>query len=272
MLAFFNLLFYDLYVLLDVAKTPVIYKYKTKKEMICMFKFKKCSNYQNMSERIFKDFRNYVKIALENKDIISIAIATGKTLELFLDILENSDMDVDKIDLYIVDEYVGYSYTDKRSCTYDLMVFLSQKFYKFHSVKVFSIDNYEEDMNEYNNALKENGLDICILGVGTDGHIGFCYPIEYNDIFEYYKIKSLTSKQKHLHFSNGWFSSESEVPNQVITLSVWGILQSSVIMIGVVKKEKVYVLQNMNAIVKANCKDCPVLYLNDNNNTTVYIG
>ena len=80
-----------------------------------MFIFKRFVNELAMTQAMLADFLNNVNQLLCTKEILRIAIATGSTLEKFLQALQTENIPFQKIDLYIVDEYAGFSYTDPRS-------------------------------------------------------------------------------------------------------------------------------------------------------------
>lgn len=236
-----------------------------------MFIFKRFVNELAMTQAMLADFLNNVNQLLCTKEILRIAIATGSTLEKFLQALQTENIPFQKIDLYIVDEYAGFSYTDPRSCTFDLYSLLNGKTTDFHSIKVFSAENYKKEVDKYNAELTTNGLDICVLGIGSDGHVGFCYPPVRHISDTYYEITELSEKRKSEHVANEWLPSIDSVPDNVITLSLWGIKQSSIIMIGAIYEKKKNIIQQMHK-KEILPPYCPVLYLNEHKDITVYIG
>lgn len=236
-----------------------------------MYKFKKQKNPTEMITIMVNDFINHVNLFLETKDYINVAIATGSTLEPFISCLKDTDVPFEKMNLYIVDDYAGISFTDNLSCSIDLYNLFDDKIYSFKSVKCFSTDNYVNDLRIYNEELTKNGLDICVLGVGIDGHVGFCYPpiMKYNKKF--YEIIPLSIKRKKEHVMNGWFHDVVDVPNYVITLTLWGISCSSCILVGAILEDKIKIIKKMYK-KKTSISDCPILYLSKHNNITVYLG
>ncbi len=236
-----------------------------------MFKFKNYNNEYAMSSKMVDDFVNQTNHMLKTKPFLNVAIATGSTLEQFIALLKNREIPFGKINLYIVDDYAGIPFNDKLSCTIDLFDLFEEQIFNFKSVKIFSHDNYERDIILYNDELLTNGLDICVLGVGIDGHVGFCYPPikEYSHTF--YDITTLSIQRKKEHVKNGWFSNIDVVPNEVISLTLWGIFNSSVIMIGAILREKQMVIEKMHR-QDVTTSDYPVLYLSNHKNVTVYLG
>lgn len=236
-----------------------------------MFDFKEFDSVPAMDKALLADFVKHIYQLLQYKERLNVAIATGTTLLPFLNALRFEKIPFHKIDLYIVDEYAGLKYTDKRSCTYDIYKFLDDRVFDFHSIKMFTPDNYINEIDLYNFELSKTGLDICVLGVGVDGHIGFCYPPAKILPHKYYELTTLSSVRKQEHVANGWFSTIDSVPENIITLTVWGIMQSSIIMIGALYQKKHNVIHHMHTR-QISPTYCPVLFLSKHNAVAVYIG
>ena len=231
----------------------------------------RCRNSHEMSVCMKENFINHVHYLLSKKSIIRVAIATGSTLEKFIGLLNNADIPLQKIIIYVVDEYSGIDFLDTRSCCIDLINALGESFNKIHALKAFSKENYFEEIDTYNNDLLKNGLDICVLGIGNDGHVGFCYPPIIEQLEKFYVLQPLDDTRKKEHVDKGWFKSIREVPNKVITLSLWGMFQASILMVGAVCDEKKDVIPKL-VLQEEHYKNCPVLYLCQHKNLTIYVG
>lgn len=236
-----------------------------------MFDFKEFDSVTAMDQALLADFVKHIYQLLQYKESLNVAIATGTTLLPFLYALQFEKIPFHKIDLYIVDEYAGLMYTDERSCTFDLYKLLSNRIFDFHSIKLFTPDNYINEIDLYNSELTKTGLDICVLGVGLDGHVGFCYPPSKILPHKYYELTTLSSIRKQEHVANGWFSTIDSVPENIITLTLWGIMQSSIVMIGAQYQKKQNVIHHMYTR-QISPTYCPVLFLNEHEDITVYIG
>lgn len=224
-----------------------------------------------MTSNMIKQFVDYIKLLLQKKQIIRVAIATGSTLVEFIELLQYTDVPFQRIIIYAVDEYQGIDYRDSKSCCYDLISGLGNAVCKVASLRVFSRKSYIREIERYNRDLEKYGLDICILGVGKDGHIGFCYPPINNMLESYYVSLDLSEAKKKEHVNNGWFLTVDDVPNSVITLSLWGIFQSSIIMLGAVYEDKKDIITKL-LYKKGKYQECPVLYLCNHSNFNIYLG
>lgn len=231
----------------------------------------RCDDAHDMSNSMKENFINHVHNLLRKKDIVRVAIATGSTLEEFIGLLYNSDIPLQKLIIYVVDEYSGIDFWDSRSCCIDLINSLGESFKEINSLKAFSKECYIEEITTYNNDLRKNGLDICVLGVGNDGHIGFCYPPIVEQSNEFYVLLPLDEMRQKEHVAKGWFKSIDEVPNTVITLSLWGMLQASILMVGAICFEKKDIILQL-ILQERHYKECPILYLCKHDNLTIYVG
>ena len=228
-------------------------------------------NAKEMSTTMIKNFYLHLNRLLMEKEYVNIAIATGNTLNEFMNMFSASlNICYNRINLYVVDEYAGIDKYDERSCTIDLVRALPI-YKKFRSVNCFSKKDYVKDIFKYNDILKLEGLDMCILGLGKDGHVAFCYPPYYDIGNDYYELHSFRRNEKQLHVANGWFKTEEDVPKSAITLSVWGILQSQLIMIGAIYADKKDIVESL-IHHEIESLGVPALYLQSHSNITLYLG
>lgn len=222
-----------------------------------------------MNNSLLNDFREGVNYLLQEKDEINIAIATGKTLEYFISSLQYVELQYDRINLFVVDEFASIGHLDPRSCTIDLLQLLGIRAFDFKSINCFSDVFYHRNLDEYNQRLSIQGLDICVLGVGEDGHVGFCYPPISLCGNSFYELFELPIERKCEHIQKGWFESIESMPSQVISLTLWGIMQSRMIFIAANYEEKRNIISQMiNPTLHFSA--CPVLYLLNHQHTNLY--
>ena len=74
----------------------------------------RCNDAHDMSNSMKENFINHVHNLLRKKDIVRVAIATGSTLEEFIGLLYNSDIPLQKLIIYVVDEYSGIRSEERR--------------------------------------------------------------------------------------------------------------------------------------------------------------
>src|SRR5690606_24681066 len=103
-------------------------------------------------------------------------LATGSTPEDLYEIMTASDTDFSGITSVNLDEYVGLSPEDPQSYHYFMENHLfSKKPFKKTYVPNGLAEETEESAR-YNKIIADNPIDLQILGIGTNGHIGFNEP------------------------------------------------------------------------------------------------
>jgi glucosamine-6-phosphate deaminase len=139
----------------------------------------KVKNYKEMSEKaediIIKD--------INRRPTLTIAFATGKTplglYKLLVKAYKKKKVDFSKIKAFNLDEYYPIKKSDKRSFYY----YLYKNLFNKVNIKRKNINllngmskDYEKECKDYENRIKKNPIDLQILGVSFNGHIGFNEP------------------------------------------------------------------------------------------------
>ncbi|MDI9919000.1 glucosamine-6-phosphate deaminase [Rhodococcus sp. IEGM 1379] len=118
---------------------------------------------------------------------------------------------------YLLDEYVSLTSDQPQSYAHTIRAELVDHI-DIDPARVFSPDGGAEDPNEaarrYDATIAENGpIDVQILGIGLNGHIGFNEPS--SSLASRTRVKTLTGRTRA---DNARFFTESaEVPHHVIT-------------------------------------------------------
>ena len=90
------------------------------------------------------------------------------------------------------------------------------------------VDDISEECSKYENAIKDcGGIDLQILGIGSDGHIGFNEP--GSSLSSRTRIKTLASET--IRDNARFFDDEDEVPRHCITMGVGTILDSKSVLL-----------------------------------------
>ena len=79
----------------------------------------------------------------------------------------------------------------------------------------------EESIKAYNKILEEHHIDICLMGIGENGHIAFNDPhvADFNDPARIKKVDlDLTCRTQQVH--DGCFATLEEVPEYAMTLTI----------------------------------------------------
>ena len=122
---------------------------------------------------------------IRNKPNASICIATGgspeRMYEIFVDTINKENIDISNVTFVKLDEWYDAEEYDPFTCN----AFIKEKILdKLNScpkqVIAFQTkgEDYLEDLRRVQEYLDENPLDVMILGLGMNGHLGFNEPAD----------------------------------------------------------------------------------------------
>ena len=170
-----------------------------------------------------------VKKQLRDKRASVLGLATGGTvLELYCKLVEmckNGELSFKKVSTFNLDEYVGMPPTDSNSYRYfmDENLFSKIDIDKSNThIPNGCAPNVRAYCVQYENKIRLcGGIDLQILGIGTDGHIGFNEPS--SSLGSRTRVKTLTEKTRsdNARFFGGDIS---KVPLHAITMGIGTIL------------------------------------------------
>lgn len=118
-----------------------------------------------------------IKEAKEAGKLNVFGLATGSTPVTFYERLVASDLDFTDTISVNLDEYVGIGADHNQSYHYFMNQHLfSKKPFKANYLPNGLNENAEEECKRYDEIIANNPIDIQILGIGENGHIGFNEP------------------------------------------------------------------------------------------------
>jgi len=167
---------------------------------------------------------------IQKKPNSVLGLATGSTpLELYGELIRlhrDEGLDFSKIVSFNLDEYVGLSSTHASSYHH----FMQENFFKHVNILKTNThipDGLAKDIphfcEDYEAKIKKaGGIDLQLLGLGTDGHIGFNEPS--SSLSSRTRIKTLTGQT--LKDNAQHFSKDEKIPNHVITMGIGSIMDA----------------------------------------------
>lgn len=188
-------------------------------------------NYQELSERAAKIVIETVQI----KPNAVLGLATGSTpIGLYNELIDDhakNGTSYRKICTFNLDEYVGLEGSHPQSYLY----FMRQHLFNhidISSENTFIPNGKAEDMmkecERYEELIKEKGgIDLQILGIGQNGHIGFNEPgTSFSSRTHIIQLTESTRKA-----NSRFFSSMDEVPTHAVTVGIQTIMESRKILL-----------------------------------------
>jgi glucosamine-6-phosphate deaminase len=183
-------------------------------------------NYKEMSKKAAAMVSSQVIL----KHDCVLGLATGDTpLGMYKELIklyENKEVDFSDVTTFNLDEYYKLQKENAESYYY----YMNNNFFKYINVKKENTHilngtakDIDEECRSYEQQIKnKGGIDIQVLGIGTNGHIGFNEPdINFEAETHLVKLDEMT-----IEANSRFFSSKDEVPTTAVSMGIKTIMQS----------------------------------------------
>lgn len=213
------------------------------------------------SKAVFEEFKQ----ALAN-DAKVFGLATGSTPEDLYEYIINSDLDFSDAIAINLDEYYGLPADHAESYA----TFMKEHLFNHKPFKETYIPNgLAEDVDaetaRYDAIIDENPVDVQILGIGQNAHIGFNEPGASKDVTTHLADLTESTIQANARF----FDTIEEVPTQAFSMGLASILKSKHILLLAFGENKAQAVKDM--IEGPVTSKVPASYLQEHPNVTVFL-
>ena len=186
-----------------------------------------CENYDEMSKKAFET----MKELLDAKKDAVLGLATGSSpVGLYKEMIQYHKDGYSYADVksYNLDEYVGIDRKDPQS----YYTFMYENLFKDIDIK---LDNTHvpygsttEDCKGYEDELSKVSIDLQVLGIGQNGHIGFNEP---GTSFE--ELTHIVTLTENTREANARFFEDdiNKVPTHAITMGIGTIMKSKKVLL-----------------------------------------
>ncbi|MDN6126786.1 MAG: glucosamine-6-phosphate deaminase, partial [Tetragenococcus halophilus] len=147
----------------------------------------------------------------------TFGLATGSTPETMYSYMIESDMDFsDKVSVNL-DEYVGLDGNNEQSYRY----FMDQHLFNHKPFKKTYVPNgkaqdLDAECQRYDDIIAANPIDIQVLGIGQNGHIGFNEPGTSFEATTH--VVELT--ESTVNANKRYFDKVEDVPTRALTMGI----------------------------------------------------
>lgn len=186
-------------------------------------------------EDLSKEAAKIIKEAIQTKPNLVLGLATGSTpigtYQELIRMYKEGTLDFSKIITFNLDEYLGLAAKHPQSYYYFMYENLFNHI-NINSQKIHIPDgmtkNVEEFCQKYEKEIQRaSGIDLQLLGIGSDGHIGFNEPgTPLNSKTQLVKLASPTIKD-----NARFFKRKEDVPRFAITMGVQTIFEAKKILL-----------------------------------------
>lgn len=186
----------------------------------------RAKDYKDMSRKA----ANFLSAQVILKENAVLGLATGGTAEGIYEQLaewyRKGDIDFSSVSTVNLDEYVGLDAADEQSYHY----FMYEHLFRHINIREKSChlpngkaDSIEEECKRYDRLIEKlGGIDMQLLGIGENGHIGFNEP---DEAFEQ-MTHCVQLKRSTIDANARYFTSMEDVPKQAITMGIKAIMQA----------------------------------------------
>ena len=226
-------------------------------------------DYEEMSRKAAEILLDVVK----NNETPVLGLATGSspigTYDAMAEDHEKNGTDYSKVVPYNLDEYVGLPITHKES----YYAFMHHHLFDRVGIKEENThlpnglaEELDKACTEYEEMLKKVSIDVQLLGIGSNGHIGFNEPGTPADSETH--VVNLTENTIRDN-SRFFIPLGEETPTQAVSMGLASIMRSKKIVLvasGANKADAVYRMVNGEITV-----DCPATILRNHPDVTVIV-
>lgn len=203
----------------------------------------KAKDYADMSRKA----ANIIAAQMILKPDSVLGLATGSTpIGTYAELVEaykRGDIDFSQVTTVNLDEYRGITRDNDQSYYY----FMNDNFFSKVNIDMANThipDGMEPDADkacaDYNRIMEEvGGVDIQLLGLGHNGHIGFNEPdTHFPPVTHLVDLSEST-----INANKRFFASADEVPKQAYTMGIQNIMQAKKVLILVSGADKAKILK-----------------------------
>lgn len=207
---------------------------------------------------------------INNKPNCVLGLATGSSpVGIYKNLVkayQENKVSFKEVTTFNLDEYIGLEGTHHQSYRY----FMNDNLFNHididkNKTHVPNGINYEYDVENYDKEIENNGgIDLQILGIGSNGHIAFNEPgTSFDSLTHVVDLKESTIKD-----NSRFFNSIDEVPTKSITMGLTSIIKAKKIVIIITGENKKDVLTKL--LTGEISEDLPASILHKHPDVTIY--
>jgi len=232
-----------------------------------------------MDVRVFEDYGAMSQAAAEliikqvkGKPNSVLGLATGSTpIGLYKALIEDHKTNgttYKEVTTFNLDEYIGLSKDHNQSYYY----FMRKTLFDAIDIDLNNVEipdgkaeAIEEECARYNQLLAETTIDLQVLGIGGNGHIGFNEPgTPFDSVTQEVELTKET-----IEANARFFDDINDVPTRAISMGIKNILDAKQIVLLASGKGKAEAIRAM--IKDPAHPDCPASSLQNHNNVVVLL-
>lgn len=202
-----------------------------------------------------------------------LGLATGSTplkpYSHMINLFKNGSVDFSKVTTFNLDEYCNLDVNDVNSYHH----FMHENLFDHINIPEENInflngnaEDLEQECKDYEKKIKQaGGIDIQLLGIGSNGHIAFNEP---SDSFQRWS-HVVALKESTIKDNSRFFASIDEVPTHAVTMGIGSIMQAKRILIIAIGENKAKAIKQL---IDGNVTpECPASVLQFHTDVTLML-
>lgn len=225
---------------------------------------------QSASEHVATEI---VKLIISKPNLV-LGLATGGTMinlyQYLVDLINANNLDLKDVVTFNLDEYVGLSSEDKRS----YHEYMQERLFKYNDswndnnihIPNGVGPNLQVEAFNYENQLEQCGpIDLQLLGIGENGHIGFNEPgTPFNSQTRVVNLTPSTIQANSKHFDD-----INDVPIQAVSMGLSSIMRANHIILLAFGENKINAVKRL--LQGDVSPELPASILHQHKNVDVYV-
>ena len=193
--------------------------------------FIKVNNYDELSSKAAAMI--CAQVVLKPNSVLGLATGSSPlgTYAKIIEKYEKGEVDFSKVSSINLDEYVGLDGSNDQSYRYFMNTNLFSKInidLAKTNVPNGRATDVKKECEAYDALIEQSGgIDLQLLGIGLDGHIGFNEPDKYFEKATHEVELDPSTIEANARF----FESEADVPRKAITMGMGGIMSAKKVLL-----------------------------------------
>jgi glucosamine-6-phosphate deaminase len=224
-----------------------------------------------MGKQVAADLAQILAETVAERDWASIILATGNSQLWFMAALrQRTDIAWNKVVVFHMDEYIGMSPDHPASFRRYMR---EQLVNKVQPNAFFGIEGDAPDLDaafaRYRQLLAQYQPDVCVMGIGENGHLAFNDPPADFATPEVIRIVPLDEACRRQQVGEGHFPSLDAMPDRAISLSIPTLLAARHVLVVVPESRKAVAVKA--ALEGPVTPNCPASILQKQGHATMYL-
>jgi glucosamine-6-phosphate deaminase len=226
----------------------------------------------SLARAVADDVVRHLTMTLEVGGVASAMFATGNSQLAVLDDLaaRAHELDWSRVVVFHMDEYVGLGADHPASFRRYIRERLADR---LDPGAVYYLDGTadpEREARRYADLLLAHPLDLCVLGVGENGHLAFNDPpvADFEDPATV-KVVELAETSRRQQVEEGHFATVDDVPTHALTVTVPALLSAERVVVAVPERRKAEAVRR--ALTEPVSTACPASALRRQPQATLHL-